>query len=113
MTVFCEEVYRCNTRPLHLVIEEADEFAPMTGARRRALHHVLDELESALGFQVDGDGFLVGVERQEIPRVLVRGLARAGLIPCALRTGNPGLRRFKRYVVATLGNPFCGPAINA
>jgi hypothetical protein len=30
MTAFCEEVYRRNTRPLHLVIEEADEFAPMT-----------------------------------------------------------------------------------
>jgi hypothetical protein len=32
MTAFCEELYRRNSRPLHLVIEEADEFAPMTGA---------------------------------------------------------------------------------
>ena len=48
---------------------------PLNGARREILHHdigalarhVLDELEPALGFQVDGDGFLVGVEQQEIP----------------------------------------------
>lgn len=32
MTAFCEELYRLNTRPLHLVIEEVDEFAPQTGA---------------------------------------------------------------------------------
>src|SRR5258708_1190250 len=46
-----------------------------------ALRHVLDELEPALGFRVDGDGFLVGVEQQEIPGVLilVLALARAGL----------------------------------
>jgi hypothetical protein len=29
------------------------------------------------------------------------------------KTGNPGLRLFKKYVVAPLGNPFRGPAINA
>src|SRR5262245_45343664 len=50
---------------------------PFNGARRKILHHnigalrhILDELEPALGFQIDGDGFLVGVEQQEIPRVL-------------------------------------------
>jgi len=32
VTAFCEELYRTNTRPLHLIFEEADEFAPMTGA---------------------------------------------------------------------------------
>jgi hypothetical protein len=35
-----------------------------------ALRHVLDELKPALGFQVDRDRFLVGVEQQEIPGVL-------------------------------------------
>ena len=39
----------------------------MTSAR---LRHVLDELEPALGFQIDGDRLLVGVEQQEIPGVL-------------------------------------------
>src|SRR5262249_5619830 len=43
-----------------------------------AFRHVLDEIEPALGFEVDGDGFLIGVEQQEIPRVLVWALA-AGL----------------------------------
>src|SRR5262249_42240963 len=32
ITSFCEELYRLNTRPLHFILEEADEFAPMTGA---------------------------------------------------------------------------------
>lgn len=32
VTAFLEELYRLNTQPLHLVIEEIDEFAPQTGA---------------------------------------------------------------------------------
>lgn len=32
VTAFLEELYRLNSQPLHLVIEEADEFAPQTGA---------------------------------------------------------------------------------
>jgi len=32
VTSFCEELYRLNAAPLHLVIEEVDEFAPQTGA---------------------------------------------------------------------------------
>ncbi|MBZ0211201.1 MAG: DUF87 domain-containing protein, partial [Hyphomicrobium sp.] len=31
-TAFFEELYRLNSKPLHLVIEEADEFAPQHGA---------------------------------------------------------------------------------
>src|SRR5262249_23560583 len=42
-----------------------------------AFHHGLDEIEPTLGFEVDGDGFLVGVEQQEIPGVPI--LALAGL----------------------------------
>src|SRR6202040_2216437 len=42
-----------------------------------AFHHVLDEIEPTLGFEVDGAGFFVGVEQQEIQRV--PALARAGL----------------------------------
>src|SRR6266568_844865 len=33
VTAFLEELYRLNSRPLHLVIEEIDEFAPQTGAK--------------------------------------------------------------------------------
>lgn len=32
VTAFLEELYRLNTQPLHLVIEETDEFAPQSGA---------------------------------------------------------------------------------
>ena len=32
VTAFLEELYRLNTQPLHLVMEEVDEFAPQTGA---------------------------------------------------------------------------------
>lgn len=32
VTTFCEELYRANSAPLHLVIEEIDELAPQTGA---------------------------------------------------------------------------------
>ncbi len=80
---------------LHLRVDDAridgvyrvvTEPQPLDGAGREILHHdigtlrhVLDELEPALGFEVDGDGFLVGVEQQEIPGVLVLALARAGL----------------------------------
>ena len=32
VTAFLEELYRLNTQPLHLVMEEIDEFAPQTGA---------------------------------------------------------------------------------
>jgi hypothetical protein len=32
VTAFCEELYRANSGPLHLVIEEIDELAPQTGA---------------------------------------------------------------------------------
>ena len=32
VTAFLEELYRLNTQPLHLVLEEIDEFAPQTGA---------------------------------------------------------------------------------
>jgi hypothetical protein len=32
VTAFLEELYRLNTQPLHLVLEEIDEFAPRTGA---------------------------------------------------------------------------------
>src|SRR5262249_10038466 len=67
----------------HRVVAEPE---PLNGAWREifhhdigALRHVLNELEPGLGFQVDGDGFLVGVEQQEIPGVLVLALARAGL----------------------------------
>src|SRR5262252_6104419 len=52
------------------------KFSAMTSAH---FAHVLDEIEPALGFQVDGDGFLVGVEQQEIPGVPVLALALAGL----------------------------------
>ena len=58
----------------HYVVAEPQ---PLDGARREILHHdigvlrhILDEREAALGFQIDGDGFLVGVEQQEIPGVL-------------------------------------------
>ena len=68
---------------MHHVVAEPE---PLNGARREILHHdigafrhVLDEIEPTLGFEVDGDGFLVGVEQQEIPGVLVLALARAGL----------------------------------
>ena len=73
-------------KALHLRVDDARvdgahhfvaEPQPLNGARREILHHdigalrhVLDELEPALGFQIDGDGFLVGVEQQEIPGVL-------------------------------------------
>ena len=32
VTAFLEELYRLNSQPLHLVIEEIDEFAPQSGA---------------------------------------------------------------------------------
>lgn len=32
VTAFLEELYRLNSKPLHLVLEEIDEFAPQTGA---------------------------------------------------------------------------------
>ena len=58
----------------HYVVAEPQ---PLDGAGREILHHdigvlrhILDEREPALGFQIDGDGFLVGVEQKEIPRVL-------------------------------------------
>ena len=73
-------------KALHLRVDDARvdsadhvvaEPQPLNGARREILHHdvgtlrhVLDELEPVLGLQVDGDGFLVGVEQQEIPGVL-------------------------------------------
>ncbi len=40
------------------------------------LRHVLDERQAALGFEVDGDRFLVGVEFEEIERV--RAVGRPG-----------------------------------
>ena len=68
---------------VHHVVAEPQ---PLDGAGREILHHdigafrhVLDEIEPTLGFEVDGDGFLIGVEQQEIPGVLVRALAGAGL----------------------------------
>ena len=80
-------------KALHLRVDDARidgvhhvvaEPQPLNGAGREILHHdigafrhVLDEIEPTLGFEVDGDGFLVGVEQQEIPGVLA--LARAGL----------------------------------
>jgi hypothetical protein len=45
------------------------KFSTMTSG---PLGHVLDELDSAFGFQIDDDGFLVGVEQQEILGVFAR-----------------------------------------
>jgi hypothetical protein len=68
MTAFCEEVYRCNTRLLHLVIEEADDFAPMTGARRRALRHFLDEARArGSDFRLTVMDFLLALNNRKYP----------------------------------------------
>jgi hypothetical protein len=60
MTAFCEEVYRCNTRPLHLVIEEAE--APMTGAEPFAMFSTSSSPRS--GFRVD---FLLALNSSKYP----------------------------------------------
>ena len=82
----------------HRVVAEPE---PLDGAGGEILHHdvgtlghVLDELQPAFGFQVDGDGFLVGVEQQEIPGVLVRASALAGLSAQQVAAGLAALRVF-------------------
>ena len=94
------------TKAFHLCVDDARVYGAhdvvaepqaLNGARREILHHhigaprhVLDEREPALRLQVDRDGFLVGVEQQEIPGVIAFARRRTQRVAARL----PALRVF-------------------
>ena len=51
----------------------------------RRFRHLLDQFQAARGFQVDGDGFLVGVELQEIPGIAAGQTGRTAARIAAFR----------------------------